>query len=107
MRPSHNEKTTFLVLLQSDINRGYMCNYNDIQRELVRLGDDVVEFRTDTWFVESQLSAGEISAELRRNLSGAESLFVAALGSDVSFFGILPEKIAAVARHSVEAKPNV
>ncbi|MDL2409721.1 hypothetical protein PY650_29685 [Rhizobium calliandrae] len=107
MRTSHSEKTTFLVLLQSDINRGYMCNYSDIQRELERLGDEVVEFRTDTWFVESQLSAGEISTQLRRNLSGAESLFVSALGSDVSHFGILPEKIAAVARHSIDAKPNV
>ncbi|CAN7753899.1 hypothetical protein [Rhizobium sp. LjRoot258] len=98
MRPSHNEKTTFLVLFQSDINRGYMCNYNDIRRELELLGEDVVEFRTDTWFVESQLSASEISEHLRRNLSGAESLFVAALGSDVAVFGILPERIAAVAQ---------
>lgn len=107
MRPSHNEKTTFLVLFQYDINRGFMCNYNDIQRELERLGEDVVEFRTDTWFVESQLTAGEISTQLRDNLSGAESLFVAALGLDVALFGILPEKIAAVARHSAEAKPRV
>jgi len=107
MRPSHNEKTTFLVLFQSDISRGYMCNYNDIQRELERLGEDVVECRTDTWFVESQLSAGEISTQLRRNLSGAESLFIAALGSDIAFFGILPEKIAAVARHSAEASSSV
>lgn len=107
MRPSNNEKTTFLVLFQYDINRGVMCNYNDIQRELERLGEDVVEFRTGTWFVESQLTAGEISTQLRDNLSGAESLFVAALGLDVAFFGILPEKIAAVARHSTEAKPRV
>jgi hypothetical protein len=107
MCPSHNEKTTFLVLFQYDINRGYMCNYNDIQRELERLGEDVVEFRTDTWFVESQLSADEISTQLRNNLSGAESLFVAALGLDVAFSGILPERIAAVARHSTQVKPRV
>ena len=107
MRPLHNEKTTFLVLLQSDINRGHMCNYNDIQRELERLCENVVEFRTDTWFVESQLSASEISTHLRLNLSGAESLFVAALGLDVASFGVLPERIAVVARHTVEAKPRV
>jgi hypothetical protein len=107
MNPSHNEKTAFLVLFQSDINRGQMCNYNDIQRALERLGEDVVEFRTDTWFVESQLSADEISTGLRHILSGAESLFIAALGLDVAFFGILPDRIAAVARHSTEAKPRV
>jgi hypothetical protein len=84
-----------------------MCNYNDIERELERLGEEVVEFRTDTWFFESQLSAGEISTHLRHNLSGAESLFIAALGSDVDFFGILPDRIAAVARHSTEAKRRV
>lgn len=107
MRPLQSEKTTFLVLLQSDINRGLMCNYNDIQRELERLGEDVVEFRIDTWFVESELSAGEISTHLQQNLSGAESLFVAALGSDVASFGVLPERIAVVARHTVELKPRV
>jgi hypothetical protein len=84
-----------------------MCNYNDIQRELERLGEDVVEFRTNTWFFESRLSAGEINTQLRDNLSGAESLFVAALGLDVAFFGILPERIAAVARLSTETKPRV
>ena len=96
---SHNEKTTFLVFFHYDINRGYMCNYNDIPRLLERLGD-VIEFQTNIWFLESHLSAGEISTQLRDNLSGAESLFVAALGSDVAFSGILPEKIEAIARRS-------
>ncbi len=99
-------RKTFLVLSQSDINRGHMCNVNDIRRELEQLGEDVVEFRTGTWFVESQLSAGEIIEHLRRNLSGAESLFVAALGSDIAVFGILPETIGAVARHTIEANPK-
>lgn len=76
-----------------------MCNYNDIPRLLERLGD-VIEFQTNTWFLESQLSAGEISTQLRDNLSGAESLFVVALGSDIAFSGILPEKIEAIARRS-------
>jgi hypothetical protein len=96
--------TTFLVLFQSDINRGHMCNYDDIKGELERLGKEVVEFRTDTWFFDCHLSANEINKHLRHNLSGAESLFVAALGLDAASFGILPEKIAAVARHSVEVK---
>lgn len=91
-------KSVFLILFQSDINRGVMCNYVDIEPELRRLCSNVVEFRTDTWFVESEMSAREITAELRSTLSGAESLFVSALGSDTSHFGILPEKIAAIAR---------
>jgi len=48
MNQSHDVQTTFLVLLQSDINRGYMCNYDDIQRELQRFGTNVIEFRSDT-----------------------------------------------------------
>lgn len=100
--PSRNGKTTFLVLFQSDINRGYMCNYDDIKRELERLGKDVVEFRTDAWFFESQLSAGEISTELRQDLSGAESLFVAALGSDVAVSGILRIGAQAEDHHSAD-----
>jgi hypothetical protein len=82
-----------------------MCNYDDIQRELQRLGKEVVEFRTDTWFFESQLSASEIVIALRDNLSGAESLFLAALGSDVAHHGLLPDKIAAVARAVTEVWP--
>jgi hypothetical protein len=92
--------TTFLVLFQSDINRGYMCNYDGIKDELERIGRGVVEFRTDTWFFDCQLSASEINKHLRHNLSGAESLIVAALGSDAASFGILPEKLAAVVQHS-------
>ncbi len=100
MCSSNDEKATFLVLFHYDINRGHVCNYDDIQRELERLGDNVVEFQANTWFVEAQLSASEISKQLRSNLSGAESLFVATLGSDVGFSGILPEGIAAIARRS-------
>jgi len=93
---------TFLVLFQSDINRGHMCNYDDIKGELERLGRNVVEFRTDTWLFDCHLNADEIKKHLRDNLSGAESLLVAALGLDVASFGVLPEKIATVARHSEE-----
>jgi hypothetical protein len=82
-----------------------MCNYDDIQRQLQRLGKDVVEFRTDTWFFECQLSASEIGKELRDNLSGAESLFIAALGSDLAHHGLLPDKIAAIARATANAGP--
>ncbi|MGO8533659.1 hypothetical protein GR223_20830 [Rhizobium leguminosarum] len=106
MSSSRVETTTFLVLFQSDINRGHMCNYDDIQRELQRLGNNMVEFRADTWFFESQFSADKVITELRNNLSGAEALFIAALGSDVAHFGLLPDKIAAVARHSPAAEPR-
>ncbi|MGO7762852.1 hypothetical protein ACC761_36120 [Rhizobium ruizarguesonis] len=90
MSSSSGETTIFLVLFQSDINRGHMCNYDDIQRELQRLGNNIVEFRTGTWFFESQFSADKISTELRDKLSGAEALFIAALGSDIAHFGLLP-----------------
>jgi hypothetical protein len=100
MSSSRNTITTYLVLFQSDINRGYMCNYDDIKGELEGLGKKVVEFRTDTWFFDCHLSASEINKHLRHNLSGAESLIVAAIGSDAASFGILPEKLAAVVHHS-------
>jgi len=102
MSSSRDVMTTFLVLFQSDINRGHMCNYDDIKGELERLGKEVVEFRTDTWFFDCHLSASEINKHLRHNLSGAESLFVAALGLDAASFGILPEKLAAVVHHSTD-----
>lgn len=102
MSSSQNRLTTFLVLFQSDINRGYMCNYDGIKDELERLGKEVVEFRTDTWFFDCHLGAKDINKHLRHNLSGAESLIVVALGADAASFGILPERLAAVVHHSME-----